>query len=185
MVCPLPYHHPSNLPTYIQGSPLCAICAPGYYIGDTGFCVRCGPRRSIEISIYFSLALAILAFFLLLYFFVRVSSSIPLHLLTYLPTYLPTYLYVHLRLSPTLLPTYLSIYLPTYISPYSSHQPTYLPTNQPPARRRYRRSRQLHQRPAQSRSRRQGLFSSQHDLLLDHESIQASSHTFGAYDGLA
>lgn len=55
-----------------QGSPLCAICEEGFYASGSGICKACGPKRSIQITVCFALSLALVAFFLLLYYFVRV-----------------------------------------------------------------------------------------------------------------
>ena len=57
-----------------QGSPLCAICEEGFYASGSGLCKACGPKRAIQITVCFALALAMAAFFALLYFFVRVRS---------------------------------------------------------------------------------------------------------------
>ena len=40
-------------------------------------CQPCGPKRAIQITVFFALALGLAAFFLLLYFFVRVRSISP------------------------------------------------------------------------------------------------------------
>lgn len=57
-----------------QGSPLCAICEEGFYGSGSGLCKACGPKRAIQITVCFALALAMAAFFALLYFFVRVRA---------------------------------------------------------------------------------------------------------------
>jgi hypothetical protein len=60
---------------HIQGSPLCATCEPGYYDSNAE-CVPCGPKRRIQVTIALGLAMAVIAFLLLLYFFVRPGADI-------------------------------------------------------------------------------------------------------------
>jgi len=59
-----------------QGSPLCAICEESFYAAG-GVCKACGPKRTIQITVCFAIGLAMAAFFLLLYFFVRVGELWP------------------------------------------------------------------------------------------------------------
>ncbi len=59
-----------------QGSPLCAICEESFYAAG-GVCKACGPKRTIQITVCFAIGLAMAAFFLLLYFFVRVGERWP------------------------------------------------------------------------------------------------------------
>lgn len=58
-----------------QGSPLCAVCEPGFYQVN-GYCTQCGNRRSIAVTLYLLLAVAILIFLVLLYAFVRPGNDI-------------------------------------------------------------------------------------------------------------
>jgi len=60
---------------HVQGSPLCAICEYGWYT-VSGECQPCGPKRNLQITIGFAVAVVALAFFALLYFWVQPGSDI-------------------------------------------------------------------------------------------------------------
>lgn len=51
------------------------MCEPGFYQVN-GYCTQCGNRRSIAVTLYLLLAVAILIFLVLLYAFVRPGNDI-------------------------------------------------------------------------------------------------------------
>jgi len=61
---------------HLQGGPLCAVCEEGFYGGGDGICKPCGSKRAIQITVFFALVFALIAFFVLLYLFVRPGADI-------------------------------------------------------------------------------------------------------------